>query len=202
MAVRQRQRGYLSRTEGVRAKADGQAKWKESHHTRRHLIEMGLVRAVHSGGQVTSLFLTEQGDATARAIVGRRLRSPDDATKALAVLLTMKRDSDKQFGGEFWASESTILGEPLSGDPSEWDRMTELFLPLLVRGLVTASSDLHGRVFYSPRGTNLPEEIEVDQSADPAADDAYVDAYQSERATLKASEYEGSEIEVPIPMGW
>jgi len=67
--IRRRQREYFAGTSGIAVKADGKANWKTAHAMRQKLISRGMITAVHSSGQVQSVFLTAQGEAVARALV-------------------------------------------------------------------------------------------------------------------------------------
>jgi hypothetical protein len=199
--IRTRQREYLSGTVGIATKADGRHAWKDSHAMRQRLIAAGMATAVHSGGQVQSLFLTSLGEATARGLVGERTHCYH--TSGIVVLVLLRRLS--AMTSVKAVRESILFRHPCVGDPTSWNDLTEMILPCLTCGLVTASSDTQGRACYTPvDGVPEPPHISVDVASDDAYDEAYVDAFEDERRVLESCEArDPSEIIVPLPAtGW
>jgi hypothetical protein len=189
VAVLQRQREYLSGAVGISAKADGKTNWKAMFEARQRLISGGFLRALFSGGQVTSMFLTPKGEATARVLVGSRLRSLREAIRAYVLLSTDK-----------WTSESELFGETFVGDPSSWEDATELVLPLLTSGLAEASSDNAGKVGYRKTDRELPEdEPDIDVGFDETMDEIYIRSFKAERKSLRQCEpIDVNEVFVPL----
>ena len=196
--IRLRQREYRDGVQGLTAKADGRSQWKDLHFTRQRLIGAGFVTANHSGGQVTSLFLTPLGQATARALVGDRLHTCDStATQVVFRLLQIKYDSKP-------IRESVLFNRDCVGIPTDWDSLTEMVLPLLTAGVVRCDSDTIGRVAYTPTQVSLPAHVVVDIDADWAFDDAYCQSFNAERKHLESVEARDSD-ECYIPLsatGW
>lgn len=179
---------YLSGARGIRASASGQLQWKDTHYTRRALIDRGLATAVTSKGQITGLFITEIGDQTAQILIDNGSTPVLDALPYLALL--KKRRS---------LSESKLFQRELQGDPSEWSCLTERMLPLLTRGLVQSNSDSVGRVFYSYGFDDLPASVVIAEARQPWAFDAYLDSYNSERNALEQIQYAGTDLYIPLP---
>ena len=196
--IRLRQREYRDGVQGLTAKADGRSQWKEIHFVRQRLIGAGFVSANHSGVQVTSLFLTALGEATARALVGDRLHTCDStATQVVFRLLQIKYDSKP-------IRESVLFNRDCIGVPTDWNSMTEMVLPLLTAGVVRCDSDTIGRVAYTPTQVSLPAHVVVDIDADWAFDDAYCQSFNAERKHLESVEARDSD-ECYIPLsatGW
>ncbi len=197
--IRQRQREYRDGTQGLQAKANGREQWKDLHFTRQKLIASGFVTANHSGGQVTSLFLSPLGEATGRALVGDRLHSCDDtATQVVYRLLQLK------YAGKP-VRESVLFCRDCVGSPSDWDNLTELVLPFLTAGGVRCDSDTIGRVAYTPvEGVEYPQHISVDVESHWDFDDAYCHSFNAERKHLETVEPRDSD-ECYIPLaatGW
>lgn len=189
-AIRQRQVDYLSGVRGSAAKATGRDKWKDTHHVRNGLLARGWASATSAGGQVTSLIVTELGDATAQPSISKDHSTVKDALPYLGMI--------RRFGS---LSESTLNQRELTGDPTAWASFSELLLPLLVRGLVTAASDTQGRLFYAA-GTGEPvEPPAVAQAVVPWAFDYYFKVYHSERLSLEQISTEGGEVYIPVPAG-
>ncbi len=99
-------------------------------------------------------------------------------------------------------SESTLLQRELLGNVSEWGSFTELLMPYLVRGLITAASDTQGRLFYAAGKGDPVLPPPVSQGVLPWAFDYYFASYNAERTTLEQITYEGSECWIPIPNGF
>lgn len=196
--ISQRQREYWDGTRGLQAKASGREQWKDLHFTRQRLIASGFVTANHSGGQVTSLFLTGLGEATSRALVGDRLHTCDDtATQVVYRLLQLK------YAGKP-VRESVLFCRDCVGSPSDWDGMTEMVLPFLTAGCVRAESDTIGRVAYAPTEVPLPEHINVNVESHWDFDDCYCHSFNAERKHLESIEPRDSdECYIPLPAtGW
>ena len=198
--IRQRQREYLSGITGVTIKADGAHQWKEAAELRQRLIASGLIHAVHSGGQVQSVFLTPKGESIARALVGSRLRTFHQVRELRALLRIRSEKTPVRA-----VRESMLFGIDGVGDPTEWNDWTEMILPLLTCGIVAANSDTQGRACYTPID-DIPEppEIVVSVAADPDADELYLSTFNNERAVLETLEpRDPHEVFVPLPAtGW
>ena len=192
--IRQRQREYLAGVVGISAKADGRHDWKNAHELRQSLIAAGMLTAIHSGGQVTTVFLTPAGEATARALVGDRLFTVERAKIQLLFLQVMAETPGRP------VRESVLFGLPCVGNPVEWHHMIEPMLPLLTAGLVKADSDTTGRILFSiVEGTAIPDPVTVDVAEEEWADSHYVKAWDNERNVLENAEpRDPSEIYVPI----
>ena len=196
--IRLRQREYMDGTQGLTAKADGRSQWKEIHFVRQRLIGAGFVSANHSGGQVTSLFLSTLGETTARFLVGDRLHSCDSMeSQVFYRLLQLKFDGKP-------IRESVLFNRDCIGVPTDWDGLTEMVLPLLTAGCVRCDSDTIGRVAYSPTDIPLPQHVTVAVDADWDFDDAYCQSFNAERKHLETVEARDSD-ECYIPLsatGW
>jgi hypothetical protein len=198
--IRQRQREYLSGVAGIAAKADGRGDWKNAHELRQSLIGRGWITATHSGGQVTSVFLTAEGEATARALVGDRLHTVETAMPVFIYLKILSERTSCRA-----VRESVLFNRDCVGNPNDWDHLTEHLLPFLTAGLVEATSDTQGRAAYTPvDGSPVVESIAVAVDADPTFDDAYATAFNAERAALSTVEpRDPSAITIPLPAtGW
>ena len=194
-AILDRHRAYLSGAYGISAKAQGRGDWKTLHYSRRKLIDAGLVTATLSGGQVTSLYPTELGEATVAAMAGL----PTLRGAALVILEYLTRNPGINWVYGVGLSESKLFQRELVGNPDDWQDLTDLTLPLLVRGLVMATFDTKGRVFYGIKSINLPEAAVSTAEYSDAAVDRYIAAYNAERAQLERLEYEGNEVFIPWP---
>jgi len=193
--IRRRQNEYLAGAVGVAVKADGRGEWKNAHEMRQRLIATGMIAATHSGGQVTSVFLTALGEATARALVGDRLCTATGVEPVFHYLRILAEES-----GCDAVRESTLLNVPSHGNPEDWNHRTELMLPLLSCGSVDAQPDTQGRILYCPRDVPLPPSIAVDVEPHEDFDDCYIAAYNGERQVLASVEpRDQHEIFVPIP---
>lgn len=198
--IRQRQREYLSGQTGVTIKADGAHQWKEAAELRQRLIASGMINAVHSGGQVQSVFLTPKGEAIARGLVGSRLWTFQRARLLLALLQIRSKETPVRA-----VRESMLFGIDGVGDPTDWNDSTEMILPLLTCGIVTANSDTQGRACYTPvDDVPEPPEIVVSVAADPDADELYISTFNNERAVLETLEpRDPHEVYIPLPAtGW
>ena len=159
------------------------------HESRQRLIAAGFVDALHSSGQVSSMFITPLGEATARALVGSRLFSLRESMICYVMLST-----------DNWTSESVLFGENLLGDPSSWDHLTEIILPCLVAGLVQCNSDNVGRVGYKKTSRELPKDVlSVDVAVNESMDAVYIAAFNSERSSLQQCiPNDNNEVLIPI----
>jgi hypothetical protein len=189
LGIIQRQRQYLDGSVGIASKSDGKSNWKPMHEARQRLIAAGFVDALHSRGQVSSMFLTASGEATARALVGSRLFS---LRESLICYVMLSTDS--------WTSESQMFGENLLGDSSSWDYLTEIILPCLTSGLVQCNSDNVGRVGYKKTSRELPPDPpSVDVECDDSMDAVYIAAFNSERSSLQQCiPSDNNEVFIPI----
>ncbi len=197
-----RQKEYLEGAVGLNVKADGKSSWKNTHEVRQKLIGGGYILANHSGGQVTNCFLTLKGEATARALVGARLKTYGNFV-ALVVLQYLRKRWERAKVKTI--RESVLFRKDLSGSPSDWDDLTENLLPWLACGCVRCHSDSQGRACYAiVDSVPIPEVIKVDLVSDPVFDDIYLKAYESERINLESTEpRDPHALYIPLPAtGW
>lgn len=193
--IRRRQAEYLAGQVGIAARADGSHQWKDASAARQRLISAGLAFATRSSGQVTSLFLSMAGEATARSLVGSRLSNYEDSKPVLVFLRILAEQS-----GCTAVRESTLLGVPSFGNPEDWNDRTEWVLPLLSCGAVEAQPDTVGRILYCPRDVPPPPIIAVDVEPSDDFDDHYVSVFNGERQVLASVEpRDGNELIIPIP---
>lgn len=192
-AILAKQRAYLDRSEGTLLKADGKGDWKLAQSVRAELVVSGLVDAVLSSGQVTSLVLTSVGEATARLFVGPRLRTCADVGILWERLLRLVDERSP-------VGESRLFGDSLHGDPTAWDDWTEAVLPLLTCGAVRATSNTVGAIFFSVTSQELPAtpSVQIDPVGD--AEGWYLQAFGHERIHLNTLEA-GHELFIPLPAG-
>lgn len=192
--MHRRQREYLSGEIGISAKGSGKNQWKQAHEKRNRLIAAGYILGSYQGGQVQSVLLTSKGEAMGRALVGDRLITlADIRCHAICELL-------RRFGG--LVRESQLFDRPCIGGPSEWEDWVEMVLPLLTAGIVQATSDGPGCVLFSLTEKPFPNEMQVisDTASNPDFDDAYVVAFDAERASLaKAQSRDSNEIFIRVP---
>lgn len=200
-AIAELQRDYLAGRRGIAVKADGKEDWKAAHYTRNELIRRGLVTPQRSSGQVTTLFLTESGEAAARVMVGL-----PSVQVAMLVLLVQAVGFDF---GRHWVSESSLFQQRLVGNPADWQHLEEWMLPLLTCGAVVANNDVPGRVYYAIENLDLlplrakQEIVEGNvpdlQVAAPTTElhSRYIKDFDAERATLERKE-RSDEILIPV----
>lgn len=195
-----RQRDYLTRRVGVSAKASGQSDWKAAFETRSELIASGRATAAYSGGQVTSLFLTPQGELDARRMVGKRLATLEEVEPCW---LRLQELPGIQFGGNKLVHESELFDHPCEGPADEWDDFTEAVLPLLTAGLVEARCDTQKRICYQIRdGATWPASFPQSDVVPVAGmDDAYCDQFDAENAFLSDLVDHSGGIAMPLPAG-
>jgi hypothetical protein len=185
--LRIRQREYLSGAVGVQAKAAGARDWKVASATRAELMDAAMLVGIGGAGQVSSVILTATGEATARALIGDRLS--DGQLGALMMLL--------HDGGP--VREQFLLNHPCVGDPSDWDHLAEPLLPLLVQGVVSATSDTCGRLIYCLTDVEPIDAVQVGVAEESWADDLYIRTYRNERSHLAAIEpRDPAECFIPI----
>ncbi len=199
--IRRRQREYLAGQVGVAVKADGRSNWKSAHELRQRLIAAGMTAAVHSGGQVQSVFLTHRGESTARAMVGDRLHSfHGTGVFVLARLRLLSLGTSCRA-----VRESVLWNHDCVGCPNDWDDKNEMILPLLTCGIVAANSDTQGRACYTPvDGIAEPPEITAAVANDAAFEELYLTSFHDERTMLETLEpRDPHEIHIPLPAsGW
>lgn len=196
--IRNRQRDCLNGTRGITAKAGGQAQWKDAYFIRQRLIAAKLVTANVSGGQVTSLFLTADGELTARSLVGERLyKLGDPEVKRLYAAILLHRHVHNRP-----IREHELFGRECEGDPSQWEHHTERVLPLLTTGLVKAESDTTCRILYVVvgDGAEIVEPSTMSLPSDSKWDQVYIRSFNSERTTLGSVEPRDRD-EIFIPHG-
>ena len=189
-AISERQRDYLAGVQGVSSQAEGATDWKPTFQHRKRLVALGLASAVRAQGQsVTSLLITESGDAAVQAALGV---SP---FAGIAHYLKLRKAGRPM-------SEAELFGIDAVGSPADWCEHEESMLPLLVRGIVRAVSDMDGRIVYALGDAGLPEQItESKEARRPWAMPVYFGAYHTERAALAATEYQGFDCHIPLPSG-
>jgi hypothetical protein len=136
------------------------------------------------------LLITELGDRVAQLAISKTSDTVEDAAIYLAMIRRYRT-----------ISESSILQRELTGDTTEWASLTERLLPLLVRGLIVASSDSQGRLFYSATDREPDPPPIVTQPVLPWAFGHYFDAFHAERLSLESVKNETNEIWIPIPSG-
>lgn len=195
--IRARERDYLAGTIGVSAKAEGKENWKGAHFSRNELIERGLVTAIYSSGQVTGLRLTLQGEADARALVGLPGIMP-------FILERLKQAVGFEWGGCRYVSESAFWNTDLTGDPTEFQHLTEAFLPLLTCGAVQAKTDAWGIIYYTDFSLadcppELPPIVVSELSEVPGLHSRYIAAFNAERRSLMRLRNDSGEIVMPLP---
>ena len=201
LPVVQRRREYLAGAEGIAVRADGRAAWKPSHEARRELLDAGWATARFASGQVSSLFVSEQGDAVARATIGD-LPGPLDALLPLARL---RVHAGKPAGGRQWTAEADLFDLPPDADcPRDWDRETGRILPALCRGWADSRCDAYGRIYFTPSpDAEIPELVDSDATENAAAWDWYIAAFKAERDALRIAEpSDPAEIVIPLPCSW
>ncbi len=190
-----RQRGYLKKTSGVSARANGQGEWKSASETRQALVAAGMLEAIGANGETTSVILTRLGLATAARLIGDRLASHADAEIGLAIL----KAKISLHGSP--VRESVLFNHPCFGDPGTWEHLEELMVPLLVAGVVRTNSDTCGRILYALTGSDMPEAVAVDIPAEEEIfDPVYMQAFNAERAFLTTVEPQDP-MECYIPVG-
>jgi hypothetical protein len=190
-----RQRGYLKKTSGVSARADGQSQWKSASETRQSLVAAGMLEAIGANGETTSVILTRLGLATATRLIGDRLASHADAEIGLAILKA------KIYLHGSPVRESVLFNHSCFGDPGDWEHLEELMVPLLVAGVVRTNSDTCGRILYAVTGSDIPEALAVDIPAEEEIfDPVYMQAFNAERAFLTTAEPQDP-MECYIPVG-
>jgi hypothetical protein len=192
--VRLLQVEYLAGRGGLRSRSQGESNWKAGHHARNELIKAGLVTPQIEGGQVTSMRLTMQGIADARAMVGYRLRGINDKiTQACHEIL-------RRQAGQ-WIRENDLFGEDVcKGDnPTDWNFATECVLPLLRYGAIESNSDSWKRVYFwfVDSVASITEEPSSLRQMEPWADAEYISAFNSERVALQRLESDGG-IHIPV----
>ncbi|MCU0710429.1 MAG: hypothetical protein MUC43_00110 [Pirellula sp.] len=191
-----RQADYLSGAVGLKVKADGKQDWKASHHKRQRLIASGFVNAQVSGGQVSSLFLTAQGEAVARSLVGPRLHNCETAKHYFIKLVLLGKTTECTL-----VRESVLFSRTCNGSPSDWDHDTEMLLPLLTAGMVRAIPDTVGRILYKPvAGVEFPEHIDMPNGTSSDFEDLYLASFDAERQALETCEpRNANELFIPAP---
>jgi hypothetical protein len=189
LGIHQRQRQYLDGSCGISLRADGKSDWKDAHEARNRLIQLGYASSIRSGGEISSLILSPTGEATARKLVGDRLRSLRESIFVYVLL-----SADK------WTSESVLFCKNFVGSSSDFDDYTELVLPCLTAGLVVANCDCNHRIGYKRTNREIPDEPIVDIGCDETMDGIYLAAYDAELRSLKTCEpLDLSEVHIPLP---
>lgn len=214
-AIRQRHIDYIDGRIGFTARASGKDAWKDAYQQRAQLISSGLATAIRSGGEVVSLRLTPEGESDARALVGSRLSTLRNIDSLTILRRCISRQSEMSQWGPTargparYMCEHLIFGldEPLSGNPTDWEHLTELVLPMITANLMQAASDSHGRIYYSltynDEGKALVELNDIPlppistRQADPKLDDLYLNIFGSERNALE--NLESNELVIPLP---
>ena len=206
---------------GFSAKASGAADWKEASERRAIVITRGQAKAVRTrGGEIGGLHLTDQGIADARALVGSDWLKDFSDIRVQAVWELLNRWFDAKVlinwsvrGCWFskhscYVSESRLFGLQLTGDPTSWNHLTELLLPLLTSGRVHSCCDLQGRIYYSPTITaqeaikhsrELPEPPTTRYSIRDGMDQLYIDTFNAELLALYKLEETHEMGTIPVP---
>ena len=194
--IYRKQRDMLSGQVGTKIKADGKSSWKSAHELRQRLIAYKMIVANHSGGQITDVVLTGLGESTARALVGSRVHRFDGVGVLLERLKLLTEELKQQC-----IFESTLFGQIIQGDPSDFDHLHELTLPLLTAGVAKSVPDTVGHVaFRLIPGATEPVEPTVDVQSDVVYDDLYLKEYERERLALYNAEPSDScEVYIPMP---
>ena len=199
--IRIRQRDYADRVVGISAKSSGRSNWKSAHELRQSLIASGHLTATHSGGQVTSMFLTAKGEAAARSCVGDYVATfHDEGREVLTRLKALVQET-----GCSAVAECVLWGRRCTGDPSEWNFLTERILPCITAGLVKSEPDTGGRIVYIPiEGVPEPEKTDVpDVASDPQFLALYLKCWSDERSVLERCEpRDPAECFVPNPANY
>lgn len=195
--IRRWQKEDIAGKRGVSARASGRSDWKTSMETRNALVTAKLCTAKLSrGGEVSGLVLTPQGEADARALVGSRLFSLNDALPQLIFhYLKIRKETTKGT-----MIESLLWQRTLAGYSDEWDHLLEPLLPLLTAGLISCDRDVPGRLYFAIKAESLPEPVTSNEQASDEFDEIYIEAYKDERNRLEATE-RSDEIYIPIPCG-
>ncbi len=182
---------------GVSARAIGRTDWKSSHLRRVALIEAGHAVPIRSfGGEVNALKLTAQGEQRARDVCGL-VDLSNSIVQIVYGYLKLMGDSFE------WVSESRLWQRDLAGNPSDWDDLTELCLPLLTAGAIECKSNLHGEVFYrcTEGFFELPESVDHDAHGfSLECQSSYIKAFDAERVYLASIE-EDAGIEIGLSCG-
>lgn len=181
---------------GVSAKSSGRSEWGTAMDLRNSLIAQGLCKPTRSaGGEVSGLAITARGEADARALVGDRLANLGDRITQLIVFYLKLRKATSKGN----VLESLLWQRTLSGYANDWDHLTEMVLPLLTAGVVEATRDTVGRVYYRlAMEAGYPEVIESRLEPIPEMDEIYVDAFRSE-INMLVNLPRCDEIFIPLP---
>ncbi len=182
---------YRAKQYGIAARGAGLEQWKSASNERAQLQNAGLAIATTAHSQTTGLVLTPEGLSMARALTGTPGRIE------VGVRLMQSKQADWRNG---WCSESTLFGRELSGNPSDWEELTELVVPAQIAGCVYANCDCDGRVFYRLDSQEFTELPPCDRKPEQWAVDAYLQAYKTERRALQTLE-DNDGLIIPIPKG-
>ncbi len=205
--VRELQEAYEAGTLGIPAKASGRVDWLNASEQRSALVAAGLCKATKSsGGEVSGLRLTPEGEALARRLAGDLPTLQHPVVRNVYVFLCATFDIAPPWLHGRWVSESVLWGRTLAGDSAEFDWLNDYLLPLITAGLVKALHDGQGRLYYSltkwtPSGELLVSDLDCPTSnAEPDAklEEEYYTTYKVERARLETLEG-GFELTIPVP---
>jgi len=207
-------------TNGIRSQGAGGSAGARMSASRQLGALRGDGRLILRGGttKTTHARLSQVEDDRLRRLCG--LPTLTAALVALDLLAVLMVEQSKTFLGRSWVGE-TALGETEYNHPRAAHILgvvQDLFLPLLVAGLVETNSDRDGRGFYglSDSGKALADDRIETGKADPdacppeqaAGDDAllrrYAEARTNERDRLRQAKPEReSEIgDIPLPVCW
>lgn len=190
-AVAVMQQEYRAGKYGIAARGAGLEQWKSSCNERAELQAAGLATAITAKSQTIGISLTPEGMALSRALTST------PSSIELGVKLLQRKQADWRNG---WCSESVLFERDLTGDPSEWERLTEAMVPSMIAGCVKANNDCDGRVYYHLEKPEFIAELDNDRKPEQWAVDSYLEAYKSERRALQRLE-DNDGLIIPIPRG-
>ena len=199
--VEKARRRYKDGSHGITFRAQGRSDWKASHYLRNQLIDSGVVTANYKNGQVSSLFLTDQGEADARAMVGSRLMV---AWQVADVMRAALETFDGRLIGPFkWVSEVALFGSvdsvKKSYSPDDFYDYMEQLLPLVIVGCVRVQSDTLGALYYAwQEGAPIPPPVESQREPSRDFEVAYIAAFNSESSVLSKIVCNDGGITIPL----
>lgn len=194
--LQDRRRDCLRGHYGVSARASGRTDWISSMEVRNQIISRGYAVGIKtSGGEVSGLAITPTGEAMARALIGGLATL---ATRETQLIFHYLRLREATLKGPI--AESLLFQRPLFGDPTSWNHLTELVLPLLTAGLMESRFDGVGRAYYQLVSNELPQAVECDQAEVAGMHDCYIAAFNAELHILDTLEGDGG-LTMPLSCG-